>query len=167
MSSNGDVALLAPVPLRHLQSGLEVCAAESKVAFGSMAFEVFSELEGLRGGRPVPIYFYASHMDDPLAQSPDMLLGPPVISWRGTYTGFSESDLGKYAGGNRFRPPTTYLPPRPDSDDWGVFWEVTGLEYIEPGLGRLQVSSLKPFGSNKRLASVFIPRGPLLIQSPL
>ena len=55
LKTASNIALLAPVPLEHLTSALEVLEVEEKVAFGSKAFLVFHELDrqrkGLSGGR--------------------------------------------------------------------------------------------------------------------
>lgn len=41
----GNIALLAPVPLHHLQDGYQVARQQGKVAFGSMKWELFRELD--------------------------------------------------------------------------------------------------------------------------
>jgi hypothetical protein len=60
-TTTATVALLAPVPLEHLVDGVEVCAREGKVAFGSRAWEVFKQLDEIRAEAPVDVYVYASH----------------------------------------------------------------------------------------------------------
>lgn len=72
-----DLALLAPVPLVHLQDGAVVCAQESKVAFGSRAWELFRELDNLRNDSLVDVYIYAS-------QAPG---ARPEATWHARYLG--------------------------------------------------------------------------------
>ena len=98
MSNYNNFAVLAPVPLRHLQSGLEVCRREGKVAFGSNAFLFFHDLDNQRAGQPVPVYFYASHYPS----------GKPEISWKGIFIGFYNEENIPYTNKNQYRPPTTY-----------------------------------------------------------
>ena len=57
------IALLAPVPLVHLESALETETPNRQHAFGSKAWEVFNELDKRRAGRPVDVYIYESHPD--------------------------------------------------------------------------------------------------------
>lgn len=56
-----DFAILAPVPLEHLQSGRDVAAREGFVAFGSKEWELFRRVDELRHGRTVPVLLYPSH----------------------------------------------------------------------------------------------------------
>ncbi len=154
MNNFSNLALLAPVPARHLQSSLEVCQREGKVAFGSNAFEVFSKLDIEHAGQPVPVYFYASHEEDVKL----------VISWQGIYTGYRNREGIPYSERNRFRPPTTYQPPQPDTDDWGIYWEVTDLAEIPEGSGHLPLSKIFAYKSRKGIN--YIPRGPVLINNP-
>jgi hypothetical protein len=51
-----DIALLAPVPLEHLEDGIDICRKQGKVAFGSRAWEIFRELDALRNGRPISAF---------------------------------------------------------------------------------------------------------------
>lgn len=155
MSLYSDLALLAPVPVQHLQSGVEVCQREGKVAFASAAFEFFLELDAKRAERPIPVYFYASQEE----------VMKPVISWQGIYTGFYHSDNGFDPNKNRFRPPTTYQGQSPDSDDWPLFWEVENLTEIPEGPGRLPLYNLVAYKGKKKLALNFLPQGPVLIRN--
>lgn len=54
------VALLAPVPREHLVDGRETALTKGRVAFGSMRWKVFRELDRLRKGMPVDVYIYES-----------------------------------------------------------------------------------------------------------
>jgi len=57
MSFSSNVALLAPVPLEHLESGDIVCRQAGKVAYGSRSWDVFAQLDILRGGLKVHTFF--------------------------------------------------------------------------------------------------------------
>ena len=67
-----DIALLAPVPLVHLEDGANICHEKGKVAFGSRSWEVFRELDELRKKQPVPVLIYASISDAG---------GLPLVTW--------------------------------------------------------------------------------------
>lgn len=56
-----DIALLAPVPLVHLEDGVDVSERKGKVAYGSTAWEFFKKLDEDRGGLAVETFIYASH----------------------------------------------------------------------------------------------------------
>ena len=62
-------AILAPVPLEHLNAGLDIVAKEDFVAFGSRKFELFRAIDERRNGEPVPVLIFPSHEDDPVGSS--------------------------------------------------------------------------------------------------
>jgi hypothetical protein len=70
-----EFALLAPVPAEHIEAA-DAIRGQPYVAFGSNAFEVFREIDDLRRGKPVPVFLYPSHDDEP---------GKPhfTVTWRG------------------------------------------------------------------------------------
>ncbi|MGY3138428.1 hypothetical protein ACVWZM_009110 [Bradyrhizobium sp. USDA 4501] len=49
-----DFAILAPVPLEHLQSGADIAHKTGFVAFGSRKWELFRKVDELRGSARVP-----------------------------------------------------------------------------------------------------------------
>jgi hypothetical protein len=49
-----DFAILAPVPLEHLKSGVNIVAKEGFVAYSSGKWELFREIDERRDGRRVP-----------------------------------------------------------------------------------------------------------------
>ena len=100
MSLDVDFAILAPVPLAHLQSGKDVAAKEGFVAFGSMKWELFRQVDALRHDRKVPVLLYPSHEGVPAKLS-------YVVAWFGWYTGHVESKGGVHPDGVKHRPPTT------------------------------------------------------------
>jgi hypothetical protein len=163
MEKTHAFALLAPVPEMHLVSGLEAIAAQldsedlspahvPKVAFGSMDFEVFGEVEKLRGGKVIEVLIYASQ-----AQGEQPL--NPEVTWRGLYVGYVASRRGRYPGKSMYRPPSTVTDP----PTWAVFWEVQELESLKKPIpiGHL-------CGKNKKTSypARFIPDAPVLIEYP-
>jgi hypothetical protein len=163
MQKTRAFAILAPVPEMHLISGVEAIAAQldsddlppghsPKVAFGSMDFEILSEVEKLRTGKAVEVFIYASNAkgDQPLN---------PHVTWRGLYVGVVASRRGRYPGKSIYRPQSTAS----DSPTWAVFWEVQELEPLKSSIpiGNLQ-------GKNKKTnyQARFIPEGPVLIEYP-
>lgn len=156
-------AILVPVREMHLISGLEAIAAQldsddlppddlPKVAFGSMDFETFSEVEKLRGGKAIEAFIYASHAkgEQPLN---------PEVTWRGVYVGYVASRRGRYPGKSIYRPQSTLSDP----PTWAVFWEVQELEQLKKPI---PIGSL--CGKNKKTnyPARFIPEGPVLIEYP-
>lgn len=163
MNKINAFALLAPVPEMHLISGLEAIATQldaddlppnhaPKVAFGSMDFETFGEVEKLRNGKAIDVFIYASHAkgDQPLN---------PEVTWHGLYIGYVGSRRGRYPGNSIHRPKSTAT----DSPTWAVFWEIQALERLKTpiSIGKLR-------GKNKKanFQPRFIPEGPVLIEHP-
>jgi hypothetical protein len=151
-----DVALLAPIPLEHLEDGSEVCRREGRVAFGSRAWEVFRKLDDLRNGLPVEVFIYASH--DPGVRR-------LVVSWRALYIGHVESVNGAHPEGMKVRPPSTARYLDDNQGYWAVFWEVEELHRLEEGQGNPTGSfwgleKANSYGRN------FVPEGPILIRYP-
>jgi hypothetical protein len=163
MQKTRAFAILAPVPEMHLVSGLEAIVAQfesedlppdhlPKVAFGSMDFEVFGEVEKLRSGKAIEVLIYASHAkgDQPLN---------PEVTWRGLYTGYVASRRGRYPGKSIYRPKSTAT----DSPTWAVFWEVQELEQLKTPI---PIGSLRAKSKKTNYQSRFIPEVPVLIEYP-
>jgi hypothetical protein len=163
MQKTRAFALLAAVPEMHLISGSEAIAAQldaddlpsdhlPKVAFGSMAFELFGEVEKLRGGKAIEVFIYASQAkgEQPLN---------PEVTWRGLYVGYVASRRGRYPGKPIHRPQSTAT----DAPTWAVFWEVQALEMLKK-----PIPMGKLCGKNKKtnLGVRFIPEVPVLIEYP-
>jgi hypothetical protein len=157
MAKTNSFAILAPVPEMHLLSALETVEKlvnESsdeiiKVAFGSMAFEVFRKADELRGDREVNVLIYAADsLNQPLNSE---------ASWQGLYIGHGNSRNGRYAGKSKFRPPATTS----DKPRWAVFWEVQELTRLKTPIA---LASLKALGKKSNFPSRLIPEEPLLIE---
>ena len=60
MTAPIDFAILAPVPLEHLESGADIARDTGFVAFGSLKWEPFRKVDELRKGAPVLVLLYPS-----------------------------------------------------------------------------------------------------------
>lgn len=156
MAVSFDAALLAPVPLEHLVSGADVCQKEGKVAFGSMAWQVFRKLDGLRGGLNVLVFLYASHTGEAPTHE---------VSWRGLYIGHCESVSGAHPDKMRYRPGASAKYADDNAGHWAVFWEVADLHRIAEA-ERLRLDQLAALESRRQFAKTFRPEGPTLIEYP-
>jgi hypothetical protein len=154
--TSSSVALLAPVPLRHLVDGAEVARREGRVAFGSRAWELFRSLDALRKGLPVDVYIYASRTNAPLVSE---------ASWKGRYVRNVDSVNGAHPAGMRYRPPSTAANPSDNLGHWAVFWEVEELAEL-PDDGVIRLDELTAVDKRERYGPSFIPEGPLLIEHP-
>jgi hypothetical protein len=163
MQKTQAFAILAPVPEIHLLSGVEAIATQldaddlppdylPKVAFGSMDFELFSEVEKLRSGKAIEVFIYASQAqgDQPLN---------PEVTWRGLYVGYVVSRRGRYPGKSIYRPKSTAT----DSPTWAGFWEVQELELLKTSI---PIGNLRGKNKKTNYQARFIPEGPVLIEYP-
>ncbi|WP_088889031.1 hypothetical protein [Leptolyngbya ohadii] len=163
MEKTKAFAILVSVPEIHLISGLEAIAAQldsdeplpeqvPKVAFGSMDFEQFGEVEKLRGGRAIGVFIHAADAkgDQPLN---------PEVTWRGWYVGYVASRRGRYPGKSIYRPKSTLSDP----PTWAVFWE---LQELEPLKKPIAIGNLRARGKKTNLQARFIPDSPVLIDYP-
>lgn len=163
MQKTHAFALLAPVPEMHLLSALESISAQldsdelppdhsPKVAFGSMDFELFGEVEKLRGGKAIEVIIYASNAkgEQPLN---------PEATWRGVYVGYVGSRRGRYPGQSICRPKSTAADP----PTWAVFWEVQELEQLKKPV---PIGHLRAKNKKTNYQARFIPEEPVLIEYP-
>ena len=150
-----DLALLAPVPEKHLISGLKTCAQQGKVAFGTRSFEPFARLRDAKA-IGCDVYLYASHSAEP---------GPPKASWKGRYLGYVDAKNGAHPEGMKFRPETTLEGETDNKGHWFLFWEISDLRKLDEGEARL-ISHLRGETSKSNYKAAFIPEGPLVIQAP-
>ena len=151
------VALLAPVPLEHLQSGLSVCINEGKVAFGSMKWEVFRDLDTILAGAAGDVYIYPS--GNPDAERLE-------ASWYGRYTHHVNAIGGAHPDGMRFRPQTTEKYPTDNKGHWAVFWELDQLRELSPN-ERIATGKFIGYESNKKYKPNFVPKRPMLVIRPI
>lgn len=150
-----EIALLAPVPIEHLESGATTCAREGKVAFGSRAdYEKFHALLSLAEAAEVSVFIYASGGPS----------GPPRATWTARFVGAVGSRDGAHPDGMRYRPLSTEKYPLDNKGHWLLFWEVADLRKLdEPIL----ISKLKGAGKVRAYVATFKPEGPILIDNPL
>lgn len=144
-------AILAPVPLVHLESSTEVLATETSVAFGSNSYEVFNKVDELRDGNPVRVLIYASH--EGAEAQPSFM-----VKWRGWYVGQVWNDDGRHPE-EKFRPSTALN----DTPSWMTFWHVSELEAMDKKHW-FPISKVPKFkGGWTKLKR---PRGPVLVGLP-
>jgi hypothetical protein len=149
-------AILAPVPLEHLQSGKDIAAREGFVAFGTRKWELLRKLDELREGAPVPALIYPSH-EDVLAKDSF------VVCWFGWYIGHEQSRHGAHPLEMKHRPPTTAQYPSDNRGHWAAFWHVRGLREL-PKEKHVQIGKIGTVKGGWRKDAP--PRGPELVALP-
>lgn len=148
------LALLAPVPLIHLEDGVEVCEREGRVAFGSNAWEVFRRLDDEAASR-TPVLIYASHA---------AVTGRPRVTWMASYLRYVESKGGAHPDRSRFRPRSTIENHEDTTGHWAGFYEVEGLHRLAKD-DCLEVRELRD-RNGRRYRRDFVPEGPILVSFP-
>ena len=132
-------ALLAPIPLRHLEGAIELLKDKEFVLFGSDKFaDVFDKTEV---GSEVLIY--VSHDD-----------AEPVVSYRGTYGGIVGSPMQM----RRFEK-QGYRPPSTVGEKWALYWKVSDITKLPKPIALSDIQ-LATGGYLKGY-----PRGPLHVVS--
>lgn len=156
MTVTTDFAILAPVPLEHLQSGKGIAEKEGFVAFGSRKWELFRKVHEMRGGAPVPVLIYPSHEEVAAKDS-------FIVCWGGWYVGSEESGSGKHSLGMKHRPPTTGQYTSDNQGHWAVFWHVKELFEL-PKAQQMPISAVQTIKGGWRKNAP--PRGPELVAAP-
>lgn len=149
-------AILAPVPLEHLQSGLEVETREAFIAYGTRKWELFQQVDALREGGRVAILIYPSHEDEAAKTT-------FIVSWFGWYIGQEHSRNGAHSLGMRHRPKSTAKYPNDNRGYWASFWHVVGLRELPPDK-RMPIGKIQGFKGGWRKTAP--PRGPELVTLP-
>lgn len=149
-------ALLAPVALEHLESGLGVCETQDFVAFGTRKWELLRKLDEMRGDGRVAVLIYPSHEDVPAKDS-------FVVSWFGWYAGSEETKTGRHSKGMKHRPPTTGSYPTDNLGHWAAYWHVRDLREL-PQEKRLSIGKIASVAGGWRKDKP--PRGPELVTLP-
>jgi len=149
-------AILAPVPLEHLQSGKVIAETEGFVAFGSRKWELFRKIDELRNGAAVPVLIYPSYEDGPAKDS-------FVVTWFGWYVGSEESGTGAHSLGMKHRPPTTGQYGSDNQGHWAVFWHAKDLDELAK-TQRLPISAIQTVKGGWRKDRP--PRGPEMFAMP-
>jgi hypothetical protein len=153
-----NFAILAPVPLEHLQSALLVLESRPYVSFGSQRFEFFRDIDSRRLDQDVPVLIYPSHEDTEAKLTYE-------VGWLATYIGAVEAETDKQRDENdECRPGSTAQYPTDNSTGWAVFWRVRGLQELAPER-RVPIRNLNKHRTG-RGRSGSPPRGPEMIERP-
>lgn len=146
-----DVCLLTPVPYQHLISGLARCSETGLVVYGTDAVLALSEFNAIvDDDHPADILFYAS--EDPVA-------GPPVAKYRGRFEGYRGARGGK---ADKEWAPHRPLSTEPD----GAFLSFYAVSNLRPLATPILLTTLSKRGAKGKLAKIFYPQGPLIIDTP-
>jgi hypothetical protein len=148
------ICIYAPVPAVLLQSALETCEREGRVAFGTNAQQLFEDIDADFGPR-IPVIIHPTvHYGDPK--------GFGKLSFAATYIGFEKADHKGLHKTSAVRPNAVFDPKDPDTA-WLGFWEVEDLHMLTKRVGP---ETLIARGKNKHLPKTFVPHGPLLVDAP-
>ncbi len=151
-----EFAIVAPVPLEHLETGESVAQSTCFVAFGSLKWELFRDIDQRRGDAAIPVLIYPSADDSPSSLA-------LRIAWCGLYVGSSDSKGGAHIAGMTHRPSSTEKYAGDNKGHWAVFWHVRDLRRIEQAQ-QLPISALQTVKGGWRKNAP--PRGPELVQLP-
>ena len=153
-----DFAILAPVPLVHLESGLGIVSQQAYVAFGSRKYDLFEEIDRTRGRDLVPVLLYPSHDDDRIQFD-------YKVSWTGWYVGSTSDQEAKFADERAgCRPPSTKANANDNASIWPTFWRVASLTRL-PAHEHREIRELNNYRTGKDKESA-PPRGPERILLP-
>jgi hypothetical protein len=122
-------AVLAPIPLEHLESGKPIAESTGYVAFGTNNWKLFQKLDTMRDGARVAVLIYPSWDDETVDKG-------PRVSWFGWYEGQTPSKGGAHPDGMTHRPPST------SAEHWAAFWHVSGLRQL-PQAKQLPISKIE------------------------
>jgi hypothetical protein len=149
-------AILAPIPLEHLESGKPIAEATGYVAFGTNKWELFQKIDTMREGARVAVLIYPSWGDETVDKG-------LRVSWLGWYDGHTHSRVGAHPDGMTHRPPTTLKYSADNVGHWAAFWHVKGL-YQLPKIKHLSISKIATIKGGWRKNAP--PRGPELVALP-
>lgn len=151
-------AILAPIPLEHLESGLLVLQSRSYVSYGSQKYELFRRIKKEYGDAEAPVLIYPSFEDSEVKLTYQ-------VSWLARYVGSVEETSEKYHDQKEgHRPVTTEKYPADNANGWAVFWRVRDLQQLPPDK-HVPIRELfsQRTGQGRRNAP---PRGPEIIERP-
>lgn len=146
------MALLTPVPLQHLESGLDKCGETGLVVYGTDAAMALAEFaSGVSDHVGADIFFYASE---------GASMGRPAATYHGKFAGFRGARAG--------RADKEWIQHRPDSTSgdsaWDGFYAVTELRKLNQPV---PISQFSKWGAKRNLAPTFVPRGPTIVDAPV
>jgi hypothetical protein len=158
------LALLAPVPLPHLEDAVEICARTGNVAFGSgwisekssgeWSFNFFSQEMLKQGVGQLPVWIYVSHKADPT--------GYLRAEYRGIYNGFQPALVNGRHAFPAERPRAALEGDTPG----GIFWRVTSLERVSKNPGTLLKNFKTCRAGKPHLPVTYSPHRPELVFAP-
>jgi hypothetical protein len=151
-----DAALLAPVPEVHLLDGLTTVRFYGKAAYGSRSWEVFRDLDQLRGDEPPVAYLYASHV----AQN----VGPKV-TWEALHIGHIEARSGSYPGNLKYRPTSATEHPADLAGHRAVYWHLADLKQL-PREDWVDIADIRRYRTQMPFGKGFVPEGPIIVGNP-
>ena len=141
----GEFAILAPIPINHLESALSLLAEKPYVSFGSMKFELFHEVENALGHdrhlNDVPVLIYPSHFEAEIVDEE----APYVISWRASYFEWAGTkEEMQFDDENHYRPESTRNDREAGNHPggWGMYWRIKNLERL-PEDQRIEIRNIQ------------------------
>jgi hypothetical protein len=149
-------AILAPVPLEHLETGMPIAEATGYVAFGTAKWELFQRIDTMRDGAQIPVLIYPSWGQDTVTTG-------LKVSWFGWYIGHTHSKGGAHTDGMTHRPPSTEKYGADNKGHWAAFWHVSGLRKLEAD-NCMPISKVPTIKGGWRKNAP--PRGPELVALP-
>lgn len=151
-----DAALLAPIPEVHLLDALTTVRFHGRAAFGSRSWEVFRDLDHLRGNDPVVAYLYASHASQNVG---------PKVTWEALYVEHVDAPNGAYPGSLKYRPESATKHPADVAGHWAVYWHLADLRQLN-GPDWLDIADLRRYRTMKPFGQGFVPEGPIIVGHP-
>lgn len=147
-------ALLAPVPLIHLESALTIADEVPYVCFGSDLFHFFRSVDQDRGGADVPILLCATENQDSSASY--------IVKYFGWYVGAIEDATLQRVERKDGRIPPSARENRAAgiaTEDWAVLYCVRDLRALaQHEVIRIDELTNAASGSSRALAAVRQPQ---------
>ena len=158
MSNLQHFALLAPVPIEHLHSAMEIVAQGDYVAFGTRKWELFRKLDGMREpGDRVRALIYPSEEDVEVKLT-------FRVCWLGWYVGHIQTKSGAYPGdAKKHRPQSTEQYRGDRIGHWAAFWHVSDLHEL-PKKDQFPIGKIPRITGGLRANAA--PRGPEIVGLP-
>ena len=151
------IAVVAPVPSKHLESAMAAAVLGRAVAFGSNKLEVFQDDMGnLKITLGTRVLIYGSTE----AKTTSRWHIPARATVEGIFVGWEKFDSGFYEGKAARPETTTTNAPTKDTPFFG-FWVVSDLTAINGGF---PLSNLRLNASGRKIA--LPPRYPVIVDLP-
>lgn len=151
-----EIAILAPIPLEHLESGKTIDETTGFVAFGTNKWELFQKIDSLKGHARTAVLIYPSW-------GTELVDTGFKVSWFGWYHGHTHSKGGAHPDGLTHRPPTTSSYPKDNAGHWAAFWHIKRLRRL-PKEKQISISKIATIKDGWRKNAP--PHGPELVALP-